>query len=164
MAPSLADRRSRPRGSRFHAEIYQRRPDIHAIVHTHASWIGRLSVLNRSPRLTSLDAGFLHEKVAVIDGPFASVADAAENQGIVAVIMPHHGAVTNALDLGVAVVLLNPAAQTDVIFGDQPVREMTVDEVAWLINGTTQGGYCDHTWQLLRRRGMRSLSIPIDDS
>jgi L-fuculose-phosphate aldolase len=164
---SLAGPKIPPPGSRFHPEIYERRPDVHAIVHTHASWIARFGVLGRPLRLTSLDAGFLHGKVAAVDGPFGSVADAAEQQGVTAVIMPHHGAVTVGPDLGIAVVyhiLLNRAARTDLILGERPVREMTADEVAWQIAGITKGHYFDHMWALMRRKGMRSLGLSVDDS
>lgn len=63
-------------GVRFHTWIYRKRPEVNAIVHTHAPYASALSMTGERLRIAHMDATVLHENCAYLaDWPGLPVAD-----------------------------------------------------------------------------------------
>ena len=92
----------------IHAEIYRRRPDVHAVVHSHSASVVPFSISSRPLQAVSHMAGFLGARVPVFDirdtaGPASDllirdaslgtqVADTLGEEAVV--LMRGHGSVT----------------------------------------------------------------------
>ena len=62
-------------GVRFHVWIYRKRPDVKAIVHTHAPYASALSCTSSSLKTIHMDAAMLHGTAHLPDWPGVPVAD-----------------------------------------------------------------------------------------
>ena len=87
--------------NRFHAWIYRARPDVGAIVHTHAPWTAALSMTAEHLAIAHMDTTPLYNDVAYLkDWPGVPVAD---DEGRIistalgtkrAILLKHHGLLT----------------------------------------------------------------------
>ena len=62
-------------GVRFHVWIYRKRPDVNAIVHTHAPWASALSCTSSSLKTIHMDTAMLHGCAHLPEWPGVPVAD-----------------------------------------------------------------------------------------
>ena len=62
-------------GVRFHVWIYRNRPDVQAIVHTHAPYASALSCTSSSLRTIHMDSAMLHGTAHLPEWPGVPVAD-----------------------------------------------------------------------------------------
>ena len=62
-------------GVRFHVWIYSKRPDVQAIVHTHAPYASALSCTSSSLRTIHMDTAMLHGTAHLPEWPGVPVAD-----------------------------------------------------------------------------------------
>jgi len=62
-------------GVRFHVWIYRKRPDVNAIVHTHAPYASALSCTSSSLKTIHMDSAMLHGCAHLKDWPGVPVAD-----------------------------------------------------------------------------------------
>ena len=62
-------------GVRFHVWIYRKRPDVQAIVHTHAPYASALSCTSSSLKTIHMDTAMLHGTAHLPDWPGVPVAD-----------------------------------------------------------------------------------------
>ena len=62
-------------GVRFHVWIYRKRPDVHAIVHTHAPHASALACTGTSLKTIHMDSAMLHGTAHLAEWPGVPVAD-----------------------------------------------------------------------------------------
>jgi L-fuculose-phosphate aldolase len=62
-------------GVRFHVWIYRKRPDVRAIVHTHAPYASALSCTSSPLKTIHMDSAMLHGSVHLAEWPGVPVAD-----------------------------------------------------------------------------------------
>ena len=62
-------------GTRFHIWIYRKRPDVQAIVHTHAPYASALSCTSSPLRTIHMDSAMLHGTAHLAEWPGVPVAD-----------------------------------------------------------------------------------------
>jgi L-fuculose-phosphate aldolase len=62
-------------GVRFHVWIYRKRPDVQAIIHTHAPWASALSCTSSSLKTIHMDSAMLHGTAHLPEWPGVPVAD-----------------------------------------------------------------------------------------
>jgi L-fuculose-phosphate aldolase len=62
-------------GVRFHVWIYRKRPDVNAIVHTHAPYASALAATGTPLRVIHMDSAMLHGCARLADWPGVPVAD-----------------------------------------------------------------------------------------
>ena len=70
----LSGGRANP-GVRFHVWIYNKRPDVQAIVHTHAPYASALAATGKPLRTIHMDSAMLHGTAHLPDWPGVPVAD-----------------------------------------------------------------------------------------
>ena len=97
----LAGDRSPPMEFHLHAQIYLRRPDVHAIVHTHPRWSTVLTTVGQTWQPVTMQAAVLgavpvFEKTASINSAALGIEVAELLGGAKAALMRRHGAVTVA--------------------------------------------------------------------
>jgi L-fuculose-phosphate aldolase len=71
---ALAGGRPNP-GTRFHIWIYRKRPDVQAIIHTHAPYASALAATGERLRTIHMDSAMLHGTVHLAEWPGVPVAD-----------------------------------------------------------------------------------------
>ena len=98
--------------TRFHYAVYDARPDVNCIVHTHPPYISALSMLGKPLVISHMDATPLYDDVAFLkDWPGVPVADRegeliSEALGSKrAVLLAHHGMLTTGRTIEEATVL-----------------------------------------------------------
>lgn len=110
----------------IHTEIMARRPDVHAVVHTHAPALAAFASLGRELKPLSHDAvPFTHPQLPRFTETGALIATPELGQALAhrladanGILIPHHGAVTAGPDLESAVmyaVLLERACHTQLL-------------------------------------------------
>ncbi|HET7297398.1 MAG TPA: class II aldolase/adducin family protein, partial [Burkholderiales bacterium] len=62
-------------GVRFHVWIYRKRPDVQAIVHTHAPHASALAATGKPLRTIHMDSAMLHGSAHLLEWPGVPVAD-----------------------------------------------------------------------------------------
>jgi L-fuculose-phosphate aldolase len=62
-------------GVRFHTWIYRKRPDVHAIVHTHAPHASALAATGKPLKTIHMDSAMLHGSAHLSEWPGVPVAD-----------------------------------------------------------------------------------------
>jgi L-fuculose-phosphate aldolase len=72
--PVTAGGRPNP-GVRFHVWIYNKRPDVKAIVHTHAPYASALAATGKALKTIHMDSAMLHGTAHLPDWPGVPVAD-----------------------------------------------------------------------------------------
>ena len=147
-------------GLTFHTGIYQLRPEVNAVVHTHGHWITAQAAFARPPLVWHNLATFFHGDCAMSpDDTLEAIAPALGDKSTI--LIPWHGAITVAPTLSRAVGLMHTLeyiARLDVTLantGAQPMPEEMIDEMRELVTGV---GYLDETYQLVRRAGRRALA------
>ncbi|QPT40389.1 L-fuculose phosphate aldolase [Oligella ureolytica] len=87
--------------TRFHLWVYDARPDVHSIVHTHSPWASALAAARQPLVISQMDMTPLHNDCAFLaDWPGVPIAD---QEGVLisealgdnrAIILAHHGYLT----------------------------------------------------------------------
>jgi ribulose-5-phosphate 4-epimerase/fuculose-1-phosphate aldolase len=146
-------------GIDFHHGIYQLRPDVNAIVHTHGFWITAQSAFGREPRMLHNLATYFHGRTAIApDDDIASIAPALKD-GDVAIIIPWHGSITLGADIQIAAGLhstLDYAARLDVTVPDT-APQMPDDHIETVQGLLAKANYLNLTWDLLLRKAARGF-------
>jgi L-fuculose-phosphate aldolase len=62
-------------GVRFHVWIYRKRPDVNAIIHTHAPYASALSITGQPLRIAHMDSSMLYGCAHLAEWPGVPVAD-----------------------------------------------------------------------------------------
>ncbi|HEY9531821.1 MAG TPA: aldolase [Burkholderiales bacterium] len=62
-------------GTRFHIWIYRKRPDVNAIIHTHAPYASALAATGQPLKTIHMDSAMLHGTVHLAEWPGVPVAD-----------------------------------------------------------------------------------------
>lgn len=149
-------------GYEFHAGIYDQRPDVNAIVHTHGFWVTALASLARPLKMRhNLCTLFHDEQVMSPDDSFAAIGQALGQASTI--IIPWHGAITVDRSIGRAAALhatLEDMAKLDVTLEGTDAPELPeemrpklrtlVDEMA---------GYLEQTWGLMQRQAKRYVHV-----
>src|SRR5437868_12542996 len=87
-------------GTRFHIWIYRKRPDVNAIIHTHAPYASALSCTASSLRTIHMDTAMLDGCAHLPEWPGVPVADdegriiSAALGGEKAILLASHGLLT----------------------------------------------------------------------
>jgi len=87
-------------GVRFHVWIYRKRPDVQAIVHTHAPYASALSCTSSSLKTIHMDSAMLHGTAHLPEWPGVPVADdegriiSAALGGAKSILLANHGLLT----------------------------------------------------------------------
>lgn len=146
-------------GIDFHHGIYQLRPDVNAIVHTHGFWITAQAALGREPRMLHNMSTYFHGRTAIApDDEIASIAPAMKD-GDVAIIIPWHGSITLGENIGIASALhstLDYVARLDVTAhtATPEMPEAHAETVQALL---AKADYLNLTWELLQRKAARAF-------
>ena len=147
-------------GIGFHPGIYELRPDVNAVVHTHGFWVTAQSAFGRAPRVYHNLSTYFYDKTAVApDDEIESIAPALSADDV-AIVIPWHGAITVGATMGLAAALhvtFDYAAKLDVTLSNTPAPEMTpeVREHMQILLG--KADYLEKTWALMQRRAARAL-------
>jgi L-fuculose-phosphate aldolase len=141
-------------GITFHNAIYRARPDVGAIVHTHAPWISALAAMRRPLRMLNIRSTLFYDDLVVSpDDELASVAPTLGSASTL--LVPYHGAITVGSDVGRAIALhvsLEEAAAVDVRLAGIDVPPMSDEEAAAMKKIMESATYLDQTWDLLCRQ------------
>jgi L-fuculose-phosphate aldolase len=84
-------------GTRFHVWIYRKRPDLNAIVHTHAPYASALAATGQPLRTIHMDSAMLHGTAHLAEWPGVPVADdegriiSAALGGAKTILLANHG-------------------------------------------------------------------------
>lgn len=62
-------------GTRFHVWIYRKRPDVNAIIHTHAPYASALAATGQALKTIHMDSAMLHGTAHLAEWPGVPVAD-----------------------------------------------------------------------------------------
>lgn len=146
-------------GADFHQGIYAERADVNAIVHTHGPWITALCAMARPPKTYHNLASFFAGQTAMApDDDFESIGPALGDNHTI--LVPYHGAITVADDLGQAVALmvtLEYAAELDVRITPTGAPAMPEDMVVRVKELVTRANYLSHEWGLVQRKGRAAV-------
>lgn len=87
--------------TRFHLWVYDARPDVHSIIHTHSPWASALAAARQPLVISQMDMTPLHDDCAFLgEWPGVPIAD---HEGVIisealgrkrAIILAHHGYLT----------------------------------------------------------------------
>ena len=95
----LAGKRPNP-GVRFHVWIYRKRPDVNAIIHTHAPWASALAATGKPLQIAHMDSSMLFGTAHLPEWPGVPVADdegriiSAALGGAKSILLANHGLLT----------------------------------------------------------------------
>ena len=84
-------------GTRFHIWIYRKRPDVNAIIHTHAPYASALAATGQPLKTIHMDSAMLHGTAHLADWPGVPVADdegriiSAALGGANTILLANHG-------------------------------------------------------------------------
>jgi len=84
-------------GTRFHVWIYRKRPDVKAIIHTHAPYASALAATGQPLKTIHMDSAMLHGTAHLADWPGVPVADdegriiSAALGGAKTILLANHG-------------------------------------------------------------------------
>ena len=145
-------------GYEFHAGIYDQRPDVNAIVHTHGFWVTALASLARPLKMRhNLCTLFYDEQVMSPDDSFDSIGAALGQASTI--IIPWHGAITVDRSIGRAAALhatLEDMAKLDVTLEGSGAPELPEDARPKLRKLVDEmAGYLEQTWDLMQRQAER---------
>jgi L-fuculose-phosphate aldolase len=151
-------------GWEFHAGIYDQRPDVNAIVHTHGFWVTALASLARPLKMRhNLCTLFHNDQVMSPDDSFQAIGSAIGNASTI--IVPWHGAITVGSTLARAAALqatLEDMAKLDVTLdasGDDvpELPESAREHLRVVID--EKSSYLEQTWDLMVRQAERYVHI-----
>lgn len=146
-------------GWEFHAGIYDQRPDVNAIVHTHGFWVTALASLARPLKMRhNLCTLFYEDQVMSPDDSFSSISKALGSASTI--LIPWHGAITVGSSIGRAAALhalLEDMAKLDVTLdASGEVPELPEDARLPLRKVIDEmSGYLEQTWDLMTRQADR---------
>ncbi len=147
-------------GIGFHPGIYDLRPDVNAIVHTHGFWVTAQSAFGRPPRVYHNLATYFYEKTAIApDDEIESIAPALRDEDV-AIVIPWHGAITVGSTMGEAAsrhVTFDYVAKLDVTLSPTDAPVMTPDILEHIQILLGKADYLEKTWALMQRRAARAL-------
>jgi L-fuculose-phosphate aldolase len=147
-------------GSAFHTGIYQLRPDVNAIVHSHGFWVTSQAAFNRPPKMWhNLSTYFLDDCVMSPDDTLDAIAPALGSARTI--LIPWHGGITVDRTLGLAAAMhhtLEFAARLDVQHANSGAEPMPEHMCRDMMTVLEKVDYLDQTWELLRRRGAAALA------
>ena len=95
----LAGGRPNP-GVRFHVWIYRKRPDVNAIIHTHAPWASALAATGKPLQIAHMDSAMLFGTAHLPEWPGVPVADdegriiSTALGGAKSILLANHGLLT----------------------------------------------------------------------
>ncbi len=101
---ALSGGRANP-GVRFHIWIYRQRPDVKAIVHTHAPWASALAATGTPLKTIHMDSAMLHGTAHLPEWPGVPVADdegriiAGALGSAKAILLSNHGLLTTGVSI-----------------------------------------------------------------
>jgi L-fuculose-phosphate aldolase len=84
-------------GTRFHVWIYRKRPDVNAIIHTHAPYASALAATGQPLKTIHMDSAMLHGTAHLAEWPGVPVADdegriiSAALGGAKTILLANHG-------------------------------------------------------------------------
>ena len=87
-------------GVRFHVWIYRKRPDVNAIIHTHAPYASALSITGHPLRVAHMDSSMLHGCAHLPEWPGVPLADdegriiSAALRDAKTILLANHGLLT----------------------------------------------------------------------
>lgn len=150
----------------IHTEITARRPDVGAVVHTHAPALAAFASLDRELKPLSHDAvPFTHPQLPRFPGTGALIATPELGRSLAdslgqanGILIPHHGAVTVGPDVETAVmyaVLLERACRTQLLAmaAGGPVTWSNEVETVFKRDQVWNAGQLHAGWHYLVRRG-----------
>ncbi len=151
-------------GFEFHAGIYDQRPDVNAIVHTHGFWVTALASLARPLKMRHNLCTLFHDtQVMSPDDSFASISKVIGDASTV--IIPWHGAITVGSSVARASALhatLEDMAKLDVTLdasGDE-VPELPPEAREHLRTIIDEkSSYLEQTWDLMVRQADRYVHV-----
>lgn len=143
-------------GIDFHQGIYQRRPDLNAVVHTHGFWITAQSAFARPPLMWHNLCTYFYGRTAVApDDSLESIAAAMGDEDV-AIVIPWHGAITAGRDLGEATALhatFEYASRLDVTLAGTGAEPMPEDSCLKMRALVESANYLKLTYDLILRGG-----------
>lgn len=150
-------------GIDFHQGIYQRRPEINAVVHTHGPWGTMQAAMCRPLRMYHNLATYFHDKIAVSpDDTIEAIGPVLADN--IAIMMPWHGAITLGRTLPEAAALhvtYEYAARIDVQLSQTEAPEMPKEACVRLQALLAKADYLTHTWELMRRRAAAAPGLRV---
>ncbi|MGI9623362.1 MAG: class II aldolase/adducin family protein [Acidimicrobiales bacterium] len=151
-------------GWEFHAGIFDQRPDVNAIVHTHGFWVTALASLARPLKMRhNLCTLFYENQVMSPDDTFHSIGPAIGDASTI--IIPWHGAITVDRSIGRAAALhatLEDMAKLDVTLDASGEEVPELPEQARLHLRDIideKSGYLEQTWDLMQRQADRYVHV-----
>jgi L-fuculose-phosphate aldolase len=141
-------------GIDFHYAIYNQRPDVRAVVHSHGFWITAQAAYCRPPRIFNNVSAVFYERTAISSNDdFHSIGEAIGESDI-AIVIPWHGAITVGGNVGEAVsrhVVFDYTARLDVTL---PAHTPTMphEQCAHFREVVTKADYYNETWKLIKRK------------
>ena len=147
-------------GIGFHPGIYELRPDVQAVVHTHGYWVTAQSAFGRAPKMWHNLSTYFHGRTAI--SPTDEIASIAPSLGAqdVAIVIPWHGAITIGGSIGEAAALHHTfayACKLDVTLDPTSAVAMPDENVAAIQSLIAKADYLANTWGMMRRRAARTL-------
>jgi len=150
-----------------HALIYQRRPDVNAVIHLHSHYVSVFSSLRRPLGMYNVTSVLFHESQAlhVDDGttPHSAVVDSLGDRRVV--FMNNHGALLVAETLEqatVEAVTLERCARYDLECRAAGGSEMPAAEVV-NATGSFRTFYLQHMWEAMSARLVRDEPVLFAD-
>ena len=141
-------------GIDFHRAIYNQRPDVQSVVHSHGFWITAQAAYCRPPRIFNNVSAVFYERTAI--SPNDDFHSIGESIGIsdIAIVIPWHGAITVGADVGEAVsrhVVFDYTSRLDVTLPAHTPM-MPHDQCAHFREVVTKADYYKETWELVKRK------------
>jgi L-fuculose-phosphate aldolase len=140
----------------FHKAIYQARPDVNSVVHTHSHWVVVQSTLHQKLGMYDAASVFFYEDHALYEGGGADGKDVVPALGQTrALIMVNHGAINVADTLEnatIEAIVLEKSARFHVEAQQAGGREIPHEEAVRGRKAYLKYGYRDEMWQSNFRR------------
>ena len=159
-------------GIDFHSGIYQLRPDVNAIVHTHGPWTTAFASKYRPPKMYQNLCTFFYKNCAIApDDNIAEIGPVLGDNDTV--LIPWHAGICVGSTLGRAAALnivLEMVAELDVRLSGTDATEMPEDRCEDICKLVESAGYLERMWQLSLRKMERRMNsaeavdpFPVED-
>jgi len=147
-------------GLTFHSGIYQLRPDVNCVTHTHGVWITAQAGLARPPLMWHNLATYFKDDCAMCeDDTFEAIAPALGDKSTI--LIPWHGAITVGDTVSRSVGLhhtLEFVARLDVQLAGTGASPMPEEMIPNIRETVLRANYLEETWKLVQRRGRVALA------